>query len=83
MMKKSVFDASFQDISAIAAQAGHEAVKRSRDAGHSQVYSRDNVLYFENRNGLKEVIGFIGEARTVDDLKESLDKKPKTNQLLK
>jgi hypothetical protein len=50
--------------------AGCEAVKRSRDAGHSQVYSRDKVLYFESRDGLKEVIGFVGEARTIDDLKE-------------
>jgi hypothetical protein len=50
--------------------AGCEAVKRSRDAVHSQVYSRDKVLYFESRDGLKEVIGFVGEARTIDDLKE-------------
>jgi hypothetical protein len=28
------------------------------------------VLYFESRDGLKEVIGFVGEARTIDDLKE-------------
>lgn len=70
-MKKFVSDASFLEIAVLAAQAGRDAVKRSRDAGQSQVYSRDNVLYSENQNGLKEVIGFVGEARTVDDLKET------------
>ena len=69
-MKKFVSDASFLEISLLAAQAGREAVERSRDAGHSQVYSWDNVLYFKSQDGLKEVIGFVGEARTVDDLKE-------------
>lgn len=53
-----------------AAQAGREAVERSRDAGHPQVYSWDNVLYFKSQDGLKEVIGFVGEARTIDDCKE-------------
>lgn len=70
-MKNFVSDASFLEITMLATQAGREAVKRSRDAGQSQVHSRDNVLYSENRSGLKEVIGFVGEARTVDDLKEA------------
>ncbi len=69
-MKKSVFDASFLEIADLAAQAGREAVKRCRDAGQPLVYSRNNVMYYEHRNGLKEVIGFVGESRTVDDLKE-------------
>ena len=60
---KKVTDASFIEISQIAAFAGREAVAQSKAKKQTQVISNDGIIYRCVPDGVREIIGSVGNRK--------------------
>jgi hypothetical protein len=60
---KKVTDASFIEVAQIAAIAGRNAVQRSKEMNQTQVISQDGVIYRCKPDGVRDVIGFVGDQK--------------------
>jgi hypothetical protein len=60
---KKVTDASFIEIAQIAAIAGREAVAQSKARKQTQVISKDGMIYRCTPDGVREIIGSVGNRK--------------------
>jgi hypothetical protein len=60
---KKVTDASFIEITQIAAMAGREAVVQSKAKKQTQAISKDGMIYRCTPDGVREVIGSVGKRK--------------------
>jgi len=60
---KKVTDASFIEIAHLAAIAGREAVAQSKVKKQTQVISENGMIYRCTPDGVREVIGSVGNRK--------------------
>lgn len=65
---KKITDASFIEVSQIAAIAGRNAVHRSKEMNQTQVISENGVIYRCHPDGVRDVVGVVGESRSAANI---------------